>query len=226
MSTPYLALGAALVSLATFATPPVQAQGEAPTAAPTVVFKTNFDKRTLPRQIAPGVAELAAVQGFAGLGKKKVVFGGNMLRSPTGNTVTLTLTNLPVHTRLHIDFLFAAIDSLDGTGTTPPEGDFFRVDVDGGTIFRESFANALPSQVQSYVPGPGLELARHVDLGFGGPGGYYTDSAYRLGAEPAFRNIAHTGSTAVITFVIEGPGIQSLDDESWGIDQLKVAVSN
>lgn len=214
MSLPTRALFGALLLAATSAF-----------AAPvTVVFKNNFDKK-IPKQIDPGVAELAPVQGFAGLGQKKVVFGGNMLRSPTGNTVTLTLTNLPAHRYLHLDFLFAAIDSLDGTGVTPPEGDFFRVDVDGNSIFRESFANALPSQVQSYVPSPGLELARHQDLGFGGPGGYFTDSAYRLGGEPAFRNVPHTGSTAVITFVIEGPGIQALDDESWGIDQLKVAVS-
>src|SRR5262249_46676082 len=155
--------------------------------------------------IDPGVAQLDGVQGYAGYGIPGDQFGGNFLRSPTGNVVTLHLDNLPAHTALNLDFLFAAIDSLDGTGVFP-SGDFFNVKVDGISIFRESFANALPSQIQSYVPPPGVELARHVDLGFSGPGGFYTDSAYYLGADPVFQNIPHTASSVTITFQIEGPG--------------------
>ncbi len=120
-------------------------------------------------------------------------------------------------------FLFAAIDSLDGTGTYP-QGDFFRVDVDGTPFFRESFANATASQVQSYVPPVGVELARRVNLGFGGPDGYYTDSAYDLGADPRFSGIPHTAATLTVTFVIEGPGIQDLADESWAMDELRVVL--
>jgi hypothetical protein len=121
-------------------------------------------------------------------------------------------------------FLFAAIDSLDGTGTFP-SGDFFDVSVDGGTFFSHSFANALVSQVQSYVPPAGVELARRVDLGFSGPGGPYTDSAYNLAADPVFSNIPHTASSATITFLIRGAGIQPLDDESWAMDNFIVSVA-
>lgn len=189
----------------------------------TTVFSTNFDS-ILPVEIDPGSATLTGVQGYAGLGPTGNQFGGNFLRSMTGNIVTLTLNNLPTHDSLSIAFLFAAIDSLDGTGTYP-SGDYFRITLDGQQVFRESFANALPSQIQSYVPPAGVELARHVDLGFSGPGGYYTDSAYNLGADPQFSGIAHTASTAVFTFTIEGVGIQSLDDESWAMDNLQVSVS-
>jgi hypothetical protein len=121
-------------------------------------------------------------------------------------------------------FLFAAIDSLDGTGTFPA-GDFFDVSVDGVTFFSHSFANATPSQIQSYVPPTGVELARRVDLGFGGPGGFFTDSAYNLGADPVFSNIPHTASSATITFLIRGEGAQSIDDESWAMDNLAVSVA-
>lgn len=79
--------------------------------------------------------------------------------------------------------------------------------------------------VQSYSPPPGVELARHLDLGFGGPGSFYTDSAYNLGADPRFTNFAHTGSSAVIEFFIFGPGNQSLEDESWAMDNLRVSVT-
>lgn len=192
-------------------------------AATTTVFSTNFDT-TLPTAIAPGSATLTGVQGFAGLGPADNPFGGSFLRSMTGNTVTLTLVDLPAHSAISLGFLFAAIDSLDGTGTFP-SGDYLRIQLDGTTIFRESFANAMTSQIQSYVPPAGVELARRVDLGFSGPGGFYTDSAYNLGADPTFGNIAHSASTATFTFVIEGEGIQSLSDESWAMDNLHVSVT-
>jgi len=191
--------------------------------AQTTVFSTDFNG-PLPAAIDPGSALLTGVQYFAGLGPTGQAFGGNFLRSATGNVVTLTLSGLPDHSAINLGFLFAAIDSLDGTGTYPA-GDFFHITLDGRTIFRESFANATPDQIQSYVAPAGVTLARRVDLGFGGPGSYYTDSAYNLAADPAFQNIAHTGSTATFTFQIEGQGIQSLDDESWAMDNLSVSVN-
>ncbi|MEK7414915.1 MAG: PEP-CTERM sorting domain-containing protein, partial [Planctomycetota bacterium] len=154
----------------------------ATSATPVTVFETNFDS-TLPAEITPGTATLTGVQSYAGLGPAGNQFGGNFLRSATGNIVTLQLNDLPSHDTITLGFLFAAIDSLDGTGTFP-SGDYFRIVFDGTILFSESFANATSSQIQSYVPPPGVELARRVDLGFGGPGGYHTDSAYNLGADP------------------------------------------
>lgn len=187
------------------------------------VFSTDFEG-PLPAGVSPGVATLTGVQGFAGLGPMGHQFGGSFLRSPTGNVVTLTLDNLPDHQAISLGFLLAAIDSLDGTGTFP-QGDFLTITLDGVQVFRESFANALPSQIQSYAPPAGGELARHVDLGFSGPGSYYTDSAYNFAIEPRLQNLAHTASSAVFTFQMEGPGIQPLDDESWAMDGLTVSVS-
>ncbi|MBI3772574.1 MAG: PEP-CTERM sorting domain-containing protein [Gammaproteobacteria bacterium] len=192
-------------------------------SAPITVFSTNFDG-SLPTEITPGSATLTGVQGFAGLGPAGNQFGGNFLRSATGNTVTLQLNNLPTHDTISLSFLFAAIDSLDGTGTFPA-GDFFKIVFDGQTLFSESFANALLSQIQSYVPPAGVELARHQDLGFSGPGSYYTDSAYNFGADPTFANFAHTASSATIEFYIFGPGNQDINDESWAMDNLNVSVT-
>ena len=192
-------------------------------AAPITVFQTDFNG-ALPAEISPGTAALTPVQGYAGLGPVGSQFGGNFLRSATGNVVTLSLTGLPAHDTITLEFLFAAIDSLDGTGEFPA-GDFFKIVFDGATLFSESFANALPGQIQSYVSPPGVELARHVDLGFSGPGSFYTDSAYNLGADPRFANFAHSSSTATINFFIFGPGNQDLNDESWAMDNLRVGVT-
>ncbi|MHB1076602.1 PEP-CTERM sorting domain-containing protein [Thiobacillus sp.] len=209
-----------LILAATFA---LSAMGSAVEAAPIQVFYSDFNG-ALPAEIAPGTATLTGVQGYAGYGPTGNQFGGNFLRSATGNTVTLSLTGLPAHDTISLEFLFAAIDSLDGTGTFPA-GDFFKIVFDGTTLFSESFANADPSQIQSYISPAGVELARRVDLGFAGPGGYYTDSAYNLGADPRFANFAHTGSTATIDFFIFGVGNQTLDDESWAMDNLRVSVT-
>jgi hypothetical protein len=192
-------------------------------AAQTTVFSCDFESSTLPPQIAPGSAMREGVQGFAGLGPAAAPFAGSFLRSETGNTVTLTLTNLPPHNAIQLDMLFAAIDSLDGTGSYPA-GDFFTIEIDGNTFFRESFANATGNQLQSYVPPAGVELARRVDLGFAGPGSFYTDSAYWLGGDPSFGAIGHTSPTLTIAMRIEGEGIQSLNDESWAVDNLTVRV--
>ncbi|MCC6781297.1 MAG: hypothetical protein IT457_00530 [Planctomycetes bacterium] len=188
----------------------------------TPVFFSDFDA-AVPPEIQAGTAQLTGVQGYAGLGMTGDQFGGSFLRSETGNTVRLVLTGLPPHNAISLDFLFAAIDSLDGTGSFPA-GDFFRVTLDGVPILRESFANATPQQIQSYVPPPGVQLARRVDLGFSGPGSYYTDSAYDLGSDPVFSLIPHQGSSATFAFVIEGQGIQSLGDESWAMDRVAVHV--
>lgn len=189
-------------------------------SAQTTVLTTDFTG-SLPAAITAGSAQLESVQGFAGLGPIGNSFGGTFLRSETGNVVTIQLSGLPPHNAIQLDFLFAAIDSLDGTGSFPA-GDFLAIRIDGNTWFRESFANASAGQIQSYVPPPGVELARRIDLGFSGPGSYYTDSAYWLGGDPAFQAIGHTSANLTITMQIEGAGIQSLGDESWGIDNLTI----
>ncbi|MDP1918291.1 MAG: hypothetical protein Q8L14_18745 [Myxococcales bacterium] len=189
------------------------------------VLNVDFEM-TFPPDFDAGSAVLTPSQGYAPLGPPGNTFGPTFLRAPTGNIITLTVSNLPPHTSLSVDFLFAAIDSLDGTGSFPA-GDFFRVDVDGVTIFRESFANATPSQVQSYVaPVPAIVLARRVDLGFAGPGGFYTDSAYDMSLEPRFDDLPHTAPTATLTFQLEGAGVQALSDESWAIDNVRLIVGN
>jgi hypothetical protein len=137
--------------------------------------------------------------------------------------VTLSLTGLQQHSAISVGFLFAAIDSLDGTGTFP-QGDYFKVTLDGKEIFRESFYKAADYQIQSYAPPAGVQLARRQDLGFS-VGTYYFDSAYNLSADPTFQNIAHTASTATFTFQIEGVGNQDLNDESWAMDNLRVSVT-
>jgi hypothetical protein len=190
-------------------------------AGPAMVADLDFEG-ALPSTVTQISCDPTPSQGYEPLGTDGNRFGPTFLRCLTGGTITVTLDGLPAHTALDLDLLFAAIDSLDGEGAFPA-GDFFRVDLDGVTIFREAFANALESQIQTYEPPvPEIVLARRVDLGFSGPGSFYTDSAYDFSLDPTFSGIPHTGSRAVFTFTLEGEGVQSLDDESWAIDNVRV----
>ena len=63
-----------------------------------------------------------------------------------------------------------------------------------------------------------------MDLGFGGPGGFYRDSAYDFGLDPTLQNLPHAAASAVLVFTLEGEGVQSIDDESWAIDNIRVTV--
>lgn len=108
----------------------------------------------------------------------------------------------------------------------------------GQTVFSSDFDGSLPAEVDpglatltgvqgfSALGHPGAQLARRQDLGFSGPGGYFTDSAYDFSLEPRMYGIPHTASTLTLEYVIEGVGTQSLGDESWAIDNLTVAVTN
>ena len=181
------------------------------------------DSASLPANLDPGTALLTPSQGYEPLGFEGNRFGSTFLRGPTGTLITLTLSDLPPHDTLSLSVLFAAIDSLDGEGTFP-SGDYFKITLDGEVVFRESFANAIESQVQSYDPPVEVTLARRVDLGFGGPGGYYTDSAYDFGLDPDLQNLPHSAASAELVFTLEGEGVQSLEDESWAIDNIRVTV--
>jgi hypothetical protein len=186
------------------------------------LFSTGFDAEIPPEISGAGV--LTGVQGYSGLGTAGNAFGGGFLRVDTRDTTMLTLTGLPPHTQIDIDFLFAAIDSWDGSSSGFPSGDFFLVTVDGATIFNESFENSNAGFAQTYVPPPGVQLARKVPLGFS-DGGFFNDSAYDMSREPRFHGIPHTASTLTVTFSGGGVGFQGGGDESWAIDNLRVGVA-
>ena len=200
----------------------IDAAIDAPPASTTAI-STDFEG-ALPPAIDVGDCAGTPSQGYAPLGPAGNTFGPTFLRCQTGKEIVVNVSGLPAHSKLSIGFLFAAIDSLDGTGSFPA-GDFMKITLDDTQIFRESFANAEPTQIQSYVAPAGGELARHVDLGFSGPGGNYTDSAYDMNVDTRFQNLPHTGTSATIVFTLEGEGVQSLDDESWAIDNLRIVAT-
>ena len=121
-----------------------------------LVFSSDFNSVTA--DVNANTALLTGEQGYAGLGQPGNRFGGQFLRSATANKVTLTLLNLPTHDALSVQFLFAAIDSLDGTGAFP-SGDYFRIDIDGVNRFRAGPAE-LNSSMRVGTASEGEDIAR------------------------------------------------------------------
>ena len=199
--------------------------------AQVVVFSTDFDSGT-PAQFT-GVTNTESVQGYSGIGPVGSKFGGLFLRNASLSSPTsLTLTGLPPHTEISLSFLFAAIDTWDGTFSvqTAPVPDYFNVTVDGTSIFSQTFCNYnLGGGIQTYVPPAEVLLTTkpYPELGFqirpGNPPDF-GDSAYDLGQDRAFQNIAHSASTLTISWFANGAGWQGGDDESWAIDNVTVTA--
>ncbi|MBM4301284.1 MAG: PEP-CTERM sorting domain-containing protein [Deltaproteobacteria bacterium] len=195
--------------------------------AGTQIYFNDFDAAPT---VAPGVSAALAgvttttgVQGYAGLGPSGNQFGGNFLRNTsTGNpasSTTLTLTGLPAHTSVNVNFLLGIIDSWDGYGSGFGP-DAFNVTVDGVSVFSQVFATAGGSM--TYLPGSPVLLSSGTHLGFNGS---WTDKAYNMYLEPAFQNIAHTGSSLAISWFASGPVWQGGVDESWAMDNVQVVLN-
>lgn len=170
------------------------------------------------------------------------------------NSVSLALDSLPAHATVTVDFSLYLIRSWDGSdAVSVVNGDHLGEDhwtfgADGTTIFDETFSNGNQAG-QTYSPAPdtlscntgfnavfasGLYnpmtgAAECYSLGytFTFPPDYpdsekagkaeHMDAVYNLSF--AF---AHTSSSLTLDF--GALGLQSLADESWGLDNVRVSV--
>ena len=185
-----------------------------------------------------GFTSTAAVQGFAGLGTNSNVFAGEFLHNDSGccaedpvagqTRTPLTLSDLPEHTSIDIDFLLAVINSWESTADSSVLGpDNFVVVVDGMRVFDQSLSN-YDGTGNDYQPSTGVALtpAPLSDLGFPGPSDSLAqnDSAYNMGLDSVFDAIPHTASTLTIEWLAEG-GWEGGADESWGIDNVEITLN-
>lgn len=135
----------------------------------------------------------------------------------SNGSATLTLTGLPEHTAVTLNFDFYAIDSWDGDGSCGGGGpDYFRVTEGGNILFFESFGVVNQDTLcnQSHDDAPDA----FVNSGFNGS---WLEAIYR-DLDGGF-TFPHTGSTLTIVFD-DDDSLQGLADESWGIDNVSVRI--
>lgn len=157
-------------------------------------------------------------------------FGARSFLGEFGNEkVSLSLSNLAAHSSVLLEFDLYLIRSWDGSsaGTAFDYGDdHFKLAVTGGaTLLDETFSNGNPAG-QSF--GPLANNPYHTgasetySLGYVFDDGIQQtsqvmDSVYRLSF-----NFAHDSDT--LTFDFSGYGLQNMEDESWGLDNVHVSV--
>ena len=190
----------------------------AATAAPVLVFSTDFNSG-IPPQVT-GAGFLESVGGYP------APFSGDFLRNdtggapygngPAGTPTVLTLTGLPPHTSVDVRFLLAVLDSWDSDNGNPSP-DWFHVVVDGVNQFTGTWA--VQSGSNNTLP----------DFGMGyfaaNPG--FADKAVDMTNLPSLTSIPHTASTLEVRWYADGAGWQGSTlgaDESWAIDNVQVYV--
>lgn len=143
---------------------------------------------------------------------------GNFLRSNSNSVATeLTLSSLPGHTAVDVDFVVALLDSWDsrdGGCCSPDNLDLY---IDGTKVASYTYNNALGTIKDI---GGGTLVAEYVQ--FDG-NVFYSDTVADMAGDPGLV-FAHTGSTLKVGFVASGAGWQGGTDEAWGVDNLHVEV--
>ncbi len=139
------------------------------------------------------------------------------------DTVTLSLGNLPVHNSVTVSFDLFVIQSWDGTSTDWGPDVWQLGVVNGPVLLSTSFSNSwedghMQSYPGSYSSGeeyPAYTGAAEINtLGYD----FYGDSVYHLSF-----TFNHVNSLLALKF--SGLGLQNVCDESWGLDNMSVAVA-
>jgi len=137
-------------------------------------------------------------------------------------TISLTLQNLPAHDFLCIEFDLYIIESWDG-GHPKWGNDRFGVRLDGAQVMLDSFGHWRfgtradgANFDQTYGPNAlnqaGTGTSERNTLGYDKWG----NQVHPI----SLCNLEHTASSATVEFF--GLGLQSLNDESWGMDNLTI----
>ncbi|MBL8761992.1 MAG: hypothetical protein JNL50_11895 [Phycisphaerae bacterium] len=154
------------------------------------------------------------------------ISGRTFLGEFNNDAVRLNLGDLTAHTEVTLSFDFYAIRTWDGN--TWPGPDNFAVRVVGGdTILDTTFVVSEPEnwRTQSYPAPTGQgEYAQRTGAVENNTLGYTwkgiaCDAVWHMDL-----TFAHTGPYLALDFI--GSGLQPIDDESWGLDNVQVSVNS
>lgn len=179
-----------------------------------LLYSDDFDS---PPTLAPGVS--ASYSG--GALDAAIPFGGwagNYYSSdrngPLAPTV-LSLTNLPAHSAIDVDFLLGFLESWDSTdGTATP--DFLKIEVDGVPKILGLTVNNASGTVVNFGGGTATHSYVQANNNF-----FYTDTLVDMSSDPAL-SFAHTASTLNLAITAYGDGWQGFADEGWGFDAITI----
>ena len=203
-----------------------------PAAHATVVYFNDFS--TAGPYAGWSAATGTPLQTTAPLPPNQQFLGTDSVNGISSNTMTLALTGLPSHTGLTVEFDLYIIRSWDGNNTSTDTStntvrgpDVWQFAVGAQTLVNTTFSNVFidsPNYNQSYSPtnlvGPGnfapqtgasaIDTLKYPDF-FG------TNAVYHF-----VFNIPDTLDS--VNLVFTGLPTQSITDENWGLDNVKVST--
>lgn len=147
------------------------------------------------------------------------------------DTVTLTLNNLPPHTEVSVSFDLYIIRTWDGLDNEP---DFWGVGVESGpTLLNTTFCNvdwgpnpqSYPAQYPDANHPPFTGASEIRTLGYAYDTYGVIDSVYRFPNTYYDFTFAHSEPNLILHFSAWELEF-SPSDESWGLDNVKVSVTN
>jgi hypothetical protein len=180
----------------------------------------------LPAPVVMNTASPNGAQRFLGL------FGGPRIGQPgdagwnrtrVNQTIRLSLTNLPVHRALRLNFDLYVIRSWDGNSPVYGPDRFILGLYNGPTLLDTTFSNNPKTNsdgsYQNYPVARSAPWTGALSTGTLGFDPFFRDAIYRLQF-----NCTHAGSNAAFNFtssLFEGKGT---GDEAWGLDNVAVST--
>lgn len=192
---------------------------------PTIVITGDMEITAVFVQVGGQVVYLNSFQGLIGPEwshshtDTTPIGGRRFLGQFWNDDVTLTLNNMPPGETALISFDLYVINSWDGNG----DPDRWSISANGAQLFQTTFSNVDEYDSRQSYPDPypygdhpAYSGAAEVDtLGYE----YYGNSVYTLNFEAPI--IAPT-----LHFVFSALNLLSLEDESWGLDNVVVMVKD
>lgn len=189
-------------------------------AATVTIAQTDFES---PTTFAPGVVDNTtgpgvpqAALGGPYLGSHGKSWSGNHLTVFDTGMLTISLSGLPVHSSLTVDFLLGFLNSWDSTnGSQAP--DILSISIEGGPVIQLTTATAS-GNVTDYQGGTLLVDNGQIDQSV-----FFFDDLVDMGTA-SFLTFAHTASTFTMTIQAGGAGWQGGTDEYWGLDAISITA--
>ncbi|MGL4515021.1 MAG: hypothetical protein ACRCT8_18200 [Lacipirellulaceae bacterium] len=200
----FIATGVLVVSLA----------GLSVVRAADVVYTNDFDSPAVTSFGATATLTGGALQGTLA---PYVATYGNVLRSDSNVTpIELTLTGLPAHTGVNLDFVMALLDSWDSRDGSPSP-DNLDLYIDGALFASYTYNNASGTIADI---GGGALIGQYVQFD---ATQFFTDSVADMANDPAL-TFPHTAGTLTVAWIASGSGWQGPGDEAYGVDNVRVEL--
>lgn len=190
-------------------------------ASAALLYSNDFDA---PPVLAPGVSASGFTNGGLEAANPFGAWSGQYFANRSGgdpaSPSVLTLTNLPVHSSIKVEFALGFLESWDSVDNsiccTP---DYLQIRADNVLLLDQLTTNNAAGTRKDF--GGGTTLAEYVQAN---QNQSYVDTLVDMASSAAL-TFPHTANTLSLSLGAYGAGWQGGSDEAWGIDSLRITYA-